>query len=265
MHASSFRQLFRTLPLIALLACGVRAADAEKPLKALLVTGGCCHDYKNQWKTLTEGLSKRMPIQWTVVLEGEGTKHQISIYTNQNWAAGYDIVIHDECFADVKDEAFVRNILRAHAEGVPAVNLHCAMHCYRVNFDTFKEWFAFTGLDSRGHGPQKPIEVKFTGGDHPIVKGLADWTTIPEELYNNKQIWDTVTPLARGTQTIADKDGKTRTEDCLIAWANQYKNTRVFSTTLGHNTATVGADRYLDLIVRGMRWATGRSAVPPAK
>ena len=29
-----------------------RAADPAKPLRALMVTGGCCHDYANQKKIL---------------------------------------------------------------------------------------------------------------------------------------------------------------------------------------------------------------------
>jgi hypothetical protein len=43
----------------------------------------------------------------------------------------------------------------------------------------------------------------------------------------------------------------------VVAWTNSYgdKNTRVFSTTLGHNNATVADDRYMQLITRGMLWA----------
>jgi type 1 glutamine amidotransferase len=43
-------------------------------------------------------------------------------------------------------------------------------------------------------------------------------------------------------------------------WTNQYgpHKTRVFSTSLGHNNETVADDRYLDLVARGLLWATGR-------
>jgi type 1 glutamine amidotransferase len=33
---------------------------------------------------------------------------------------------------------------------------------------------------------------------------------------------------------------------------------RVFSTTLGHNNATVADPRYLDLVTRGLLWACGK-------
>jgi type 1 glutamine amidotransferase len=48
--------------------------------------------------------------------------------------------------------------------------------------------------------------------------------------------------------------------DCVLVWSNIYgdKKTRVFSTTLGHNNVTVGDDRYLDLVARGILWATDK-------
>src|SRR4051812_4970467 len=99
------------------------AADTGKPIRALLVTGGCCHDYEHQKKVLTEGISARANVQWTIVHEGDGsTSHRISIYEKPDWSKGYDVVVHDECFADVKDKDFVENILKPHRAGLPAVN-----------------------------------------------------------------------------------------------------------------------------------------------
>src|SRR5204862_4669036 len=171
------------------------AAEAGNPIHALLVIGGCCHDYEHQKKVLTEGISARMKVDWTIVHEGDGsTSHRMSIYEKPDWSKGYDVVVHDECFSDVKDKDFVENILKPHRAGLPAVNLHCAMHCYRVSFEDFKDWFAFTGLDTRAHGAQLPIAISFISGASPITKGMSDWTTIKEELYNNIKIWDTAKP-----------------------------------------------------------------------
>ena len=257
-------QTSRTFTFSVLLALGsllviapaLRAQETVKPLKALLITGGCCHDYEHQKTVLSDGISKLANVKWTIVEEGDNTTdHEVSIYTNADWAKGYDVIVHDECFANVKDEAFVEGILKAHRAGVPAVNLHCTMHCYRVGFDTFKDWFAFTGLDTRAHGPQLPIEITYVKTDHPITKGLENWTTIKEELYNNIQIWDTVTPLARGKQMVKQSDGSMKEVDSMITWVNKYHGTRVFSTTLGHNTETCNDPRYLKLVTRGLLWA----------
>ena len=80
---------------------------------------------------------------------------------------------------------------------------------------------------------------------------MEDWTTIKEELYNNiaGKVLDTAHPLARGTA------GQDRQRVRLDQPYN--KNTRVFATTLGHNNETVADDRYLDLVTRGLLWATG--------
>ena len=37
------------------------------------------------------------------------------------WAAGFDIVVHNECFAHVTDKEFVDRILKPHREGLPAI------------------------------------------------------------------------------------------------------------------------------------------------
>lgn len=246
----TFRAPLYFLAALMLCLCPGAVAEEHPPIHALLIIGGCCHDYAHQQKILTEGISARANVEWTIVHEGDGsTTHKMSIYNDPDWSRGYDIVVHDECCADVKDRDFVEGILKPHRAGLPAVNLHCAMHCYRVDFDNFKDWFEFTGLDTRAHGAQEPIALSFVNPRHSITQGMENWTTIPEELYNNIHVWDTVTPLIYGRQ------GK---DNNVIAWINDYHGTRVFSTTLGHNNETVADPRYLDLVTRGLLWAVNK-------
>src|SRR5439155_6454571 len=123
---------FITLPSVLILMLSVVmpavtsfAAETAKPIRALLVTGGCCHDYTHQKTILTEGISARAKVEWTIVHEGDGTTtHRVSIYEKPDWSKGFDVVVHDECFADVKDKEFVENILKPLRAGLPAVNLH---------------------------------------------------------------------------------------------------------------------------------------------
>jgi type 1 glutamine amidotransferase len=249
----------RYLALTGLLvAAGIitgSAAESPKPLRALLIAGGCCHEYGTQKDVLKKGLEARAHVQVDIVYSPDTTtKARFEIYEKPDWAKGYDVVIHDECTSDVKDMPYVQNILNAH-KTVPAVNLHCAMHCYRVGTD---DWFKFVGIQSMAHGPQEPIEVKFVDTAHPITKGLSNWTTIKEELYNNLKQFETAHPLARGKQLVKQRDGSTKEVDYVVVWVNNYGNTRVFSTTLGHNTATVNDDRYLELVTRGLLWACGK-------
>src|SRR5688500_7752336 len=165
------------------------AAAAEgKPIKALLVIGGCCHDYPAQGKLITEGISARADVEWTIAYDPDkGTKHLNPVYEKDDWYKGFDVIVHDECTSDVKDPAVVERILKPHREGLPAVHLHCAMHSYRTEGFPDKDipWFQFTGIATTGHGPQEPIAVTYVDAANPITKGLENWTTINEELYNN--------------------------------------------------------------------------------
>jgi type 1 glutamine amidotransferase len=248
MNARTLTVLFAACAFVSPL----RAADPQvKPLRALLITGGCCHDYARQRLILKQGIEARAHVDVQMVhTDDRTTKARFDIYEKPDWAEGYDVVIHDECTSDVKEMPYVQNILRAHKEGVPAVNLHCAMHCYRTGTP---DWFEFCGIQSARHGPQKPIAVTFVDKEHPVTQSLADWTTINEELYNNIQVFDTARALARGRQ-----DTGKGIDEFVVAWTNQYGKGQVFSTTLGHNNDTVADPRYLDLVTRGLLWACGK-------
>lgn len=247
------------LPVIAAaMTVSASAAPAAKPLKALLVLGGCCHDYKTQKDILEAGIEARANIKVDVCYSADtNTKPTFTCYEKDTWADGYDVIIHDECAADIKDLALVNRILAPHRKGLPGVNLHCAMHCYRTAAEFKKPvtsgtddslWFDYLGLQSSGHGPQKPIDISYLAAASPITRGFENWTTVNEELYNNIRIHDSAKPLAKG------KQGDSET---VVVWTNEYgdKKSRVFSTTIGHNNDTVSDARYLDLVTRGLLWS----------
>jgi type 1 glutamine amidotransferase len=270
------RAKFWMLPVavLSLLASGLSlvgpasAEDGDKPIRALLVIGGCCHDYAKQKDILTKGISERANVQWKIAYDTDtGTKHLNPVYEKPDWAKGFDVIVHDECASDVKDLTVIDRILEPHRSGLPGVVVHCGMHSYRSEgYPKVTPWFEFTGLQSTGHGPQLPIEISFVDKDSPITMGMKDWTTVNEELYNNSagKLLDTAHALANGKQTIKDK-----ATDCVVAWTNNYKGkTRVFATTLGHNNATVADARYLDLVTRGLLWSVNKlndAHLKPAK
>ncbi len=246
----------RLLALLALLVPGLVQAET-KPLRVLLVAGGCCHDYAKQHGILSAGIQARANVVVDVMLsEDKGTAPRFPMYEKADWAKGYDVVIHDECAASIgkADMDYVRNIINAHKNGVPAVNLHCAMHCYRTGTD---DWFKYLGLQSNSHNWQKPIAIDFVDKEHPITQGLANWTTINEELYNNINMFG-AHPLAMGSQQQKQADGSLKDQPYVVAWTNDFNGTRIFSTTIGHNNETVGDARYLDLVTRALLWSANK-------
>ena len=228
-----------------------RKPGTTRPLRGLLITGGCCHDYPGQAKILTEGLSARVNIGWDVVMDpGQtGTKHKVSVYKAEDWAAKYDVVLHNECFADEKELDWLERIVRPHREGVPAVVIHCAMHCYRAPTN---DWFRFVGVTSHGHGSHFAYAMTNVAPAHPVMKGFpATWQTPKEELYNIAAVERTATPLATGWSHETKKAE-------VNVWVNQFGKGRVFGTTIGHYNHTLQDPAVLDLLARGLLWSTGK-------
>ena len=65
------RQLL-TILFVALVPVSLHAAA---PVRALLITGGCCHNYEFQADALKAGVAKHATVKWTVVNEGgKGTE-----------------------------------------------------------------------------------------------------------------------------------------------------------------------------------------------
>ncbi|HTL55386.1 MAG TPA: ThuA domain-containing protein [Candidatus Limnocylindrales bacterium] len=247
--------------------CLLGASAAPAPVRVLLITGGCCHDYEKQKDILKKGLEARANVIVDQVHSPDTSTHPpLPILGNPDYAKGYDVVIHDECGSDISEPATVEGVLKPHRDGLPGVNLHCGMHSYRIGNPNDPVtvgtphglWFEYLGLQSSGHGPQKPITIAFSDKQNPLATGLSDWTTIQEELYNNVHVFDSAHAIAHGRQVV-ERNGAEKTDDYVVVWTNEYgpKKTRVFSTTIGHNTATVQDPRYLELLTRGVLWATG--------
>ena len=255
-----------------LAALPLQAQKEVKPIRALLITGGCCHAYATQKNILKNGIEARAHVVVDQLHSDDTTNNPpLAFYGNPNYAHGYDVVIHDECAAKMDDVSVLQDVLAPHQNGTPGVNLHCAMHSYRVGdhrsptqagTDT-SLWFDYLGIQSSGHGPKEPIAISFTNTKHPVTKTLSDWATGNEELYNNVQILPGAKALATGFQHQKERkrQGKlipAQDAEAVVVWTNNYHDSRVFSTTIGHYDETVADDRYLDLVTRGLLWSVNK-------
>lgn len=224
-------------------------ARAAEPLRALLITGGCCHDFTHQKDLLATGISARANVTWTILFDPNDTReHMLPVYENPDWAKGFDVIVHDECYGYVTNVAFIQRITSAHSNGVPAVTLHCATHSYRLA--PTDEWRKLLGVSSYQHEKLRAFTVTNTLPDHPIMRGFPTrWDNAPDEMYEIKKLWPNCVGLAKGLGTTGEH---------VCVWANQYGRARVFGTTLGHSNATVSDPVYLDLLTRGLLWACGK-------
>ena len=250
-----FPQLLALFSVLSVLAGPQSFAQEKiysgKPVRALLVTGGCCHNYAFQAEAMTKGISKQADIEWKVVNEGgDTTKAEISLYDNPDWAKPYDVVVHNECFADTANPDYIHKVVAGHQGGTPAVVVHCAMHTYRAL--KADDWREFLGVSSWHHEHQSKYPVKILAKDHPAMRGFPEnWVTPMDELYIIKKLWPGATALA---SSVSEKTGEAQP----VVWTNDYKGTRVFGTTYGHSDDTFRDPVFINLLARGVIWAAGK-------
>lgn len=243
--------LFSLSLCLSLIISSTSQAEDAKSLKVLLVTGGCCHDYDFQAKALQKAASERgVKIEWTVVNEGgKGTQAEIDLYKNENWANGYDVVVHNECFANTKNPEYIRKITKAHYEGANAVVIHCAMHTYRAA--EIDDWRQMLGVTSKRHEHKSNYVVKNVKPDHAVMKGFPkEWTTPKDELYVIEKVWPDTEVLAT---SVSEKSGELHP----VIWTHKYGKARVFGTTYGHANETFEDKVFLDVVIHGIQWAAG--------
>lgn len=234
------------------------AADSSK-IRALLITGGCCHDYDFQAKAMQIAAKELgANIEWTVVNEGgKGTEAQIKLYDDPSWADGYDVVVHNECFAKTNDTEYIRKITAAHKKGVNAVVIHCAMHTYRAA--KIDDWREFLGVTSRRHEHKSQYVVNVTNENHPIMEGFPKDYQMPiDELYVIEKVWPKTKVLATSRSEKNDKEHP-------VFWTSQYGKARVFGTTYGHSNETFSDKVFLRTLTQGIVWAANGSAEKNSK
>ena len=222
-----------------------------EPIKALIVTGGCCHNYLYQTFAMGSGIQKVANVDFEIVkVGGKGTEAKIELYNNPDWAEPYEVVIHNECFANTAEAEYIRKITEAHRKGVPSVVIHCAMHSYRAA--EIDDWREFLGVTSRRHDHQSNYPVQVVSADHPVMEGFpSDWVTPMDELYIVEKVWPETTVLATSR---SEKDGK----DHPVIWANQFGDARVVGTTYGHTDETFDDPVFTRFLARALVWASGK-------
>lgn len=236
--------------LLALALGACTPSEHEAAPRILLITGGGWHDYPVQEALLTDALDARLgPIEWHIVHEGDGQPdHHASVLLQEDWAHDYDLVIHNTGFGRVRDADFVEQFVAQHY-GTPAVLIHSAVHSYRYA-EPSTAWFEFSGVQSMWHEDERRFEVENQAPQHPITRAFpARWETpVTEELYVVEKVWGDITPLleAYGVETERSHP---------VAWTHEPRGTRVFATTLGHNSDMFEQPHFQQLIAAGARWA----------
>lgn len=249
------KNILALLALVPLFTfCTGTHSESPNPLNVLYVTGGCCHDYEAQEEILTQELSERLDIEWTIDFEADDSRDfKLSRFDDPNWNEGYDAVLYNMCFAEVTDNDYIENITQAHYDsGTAAIFLHCSMHTFR-DAET-EEWDRLIGLETYHHEhEQREFEFEALDREHPVMDSFPEgnWVSPTDELYIVTKTYENLIPLAHSF-------GPESNDHHVVMWANTYGNARVIGTTAGHNDSVMQDPVYLDFLGNGLRWITDK-------
>lgn len=245
--------MFRLVALIAIaLSFASCSSKAEEPIKALLLTGGCCHDYDAQKKLIQKFTKEKIKVEWTVIHEGGKSKdHKFSIYSEKDWADKFDVVVHNECFAKTIDDAFISKVVKDHLDtDIGVIMVHCALHTFRDAKQGTEDWCKLIGLQSKKHEHQDEYALENVAPKHPIMQGFPQvWQAPKDELYIVIREFPGMTPLARAYGPSSKKWSP-------IIWTNEVGDNRIFGISHGHNTATMEDPVFQKVFTNALLWTT---------
>ena len=277
--------LFFSLGVIGVSPNAAAGPVAAVPLRVLYAANqtDSFHDFEAILPVIEGDLPKVMPM--TVTSVPGNNDDVMDALAKPGFSAGYDVVLYNLCNAREADFDLAANILaETRDRGAPAVALHCTMHTFLTTIGR-PFWFGWTGwrlnqaqrkwADTHGSEPF-PVWWDLTGGrtwfHDPkrkfVVKNVAPEgdafeTAFPEEVaWASDELYN-VTDLVPGAVPVLQARSAFSGVTHPVAWHHTFGKGRVFSTTLGHDAATVARPDYLRLLATALRWAAdGRGAQP---
>ena len=228
---------------------------AAKKINVIIITGADpAHTWKDNAKCVSEILAESGKFDTKTV-------EDYKILDSAEELAKYDVIVQIGTFQnkasqnkkgfEISDTAKA-NLLNFVREGKGFYVQHLASSSWE-NWPEFGRMCGKHWVNGKsGHGRRVPFEAKVVGGDHPITKGLKDFTT-DDELYGRFQGSGEVTVLVTGFSP----DFSNATEPLVMA--HDYGKGHVVVCNFGHDRKAMKTPETRTIIARGIEWAaTGK-------
>ncbi len=240
---------FRTFlaVLVSAVAVGAAsfAADRDRKLKVLIVTGG--HGFEKE--PFLEVFKENGEITWT---HAEHAKTNATAYERGD-LLDHDVVVLYDMPKNITDAQKAR-FLSLFNKGVGLVVLHHAL----VSYQTWADYERIIGGRYQEPDASKPgvvteqvgwqhdvdVPVVIVAKDHPVTAGLKDFT-IHDEIYWGYRVGSDVTPLLTTTHPRSGKP---------LAWTRTEGKSRVVYLQLGHGPSAFNNPNYRQLVAQSIRW-----------
>ncbi len=220
----------------------------------LILSGGVAHDYAATSPMVADALAEvgiRSDVSDDPNVIGAGGLRGYDLLTINCvwWTCKQTPDWHADWHFELS-EAARGEIVAYLASGKGIVALHAATICfddwpeYANILGGYWDWDAgSTHLDFTDH------RISMTSRDHPITRGLGDFT-ITDELYTNPRIVGDIEVLAEGTGAGAGQP---------IVWTHEYGASRIAYDALGHGVESFGHATHKVLLQRCAQWVTRTS------
>jgi putative membrane-bound dehydrogenase-like protein len=122
--------------------------------------------------------------------------------------------------------------------------IHCASYCFLNS----PKYIALVGAQFKKHGTGT-FRTAIAQAEHPVMKGFTGFESWDETYVHTKHNEE--------GRTILEYRAEGETKEPWT-WVRSQGKGRVFYTAWGHDQRTWGNPGFVDLIERGVRWATGK-------
>jgi len=237
------------LAIVAMVLCmGANPAGKPAPIKVLLITGDDVGAHP--WREISETTRE--------ILVGTGkfdvkVSEDPLILESETALKNYDVIvftIYAQKLGELPGQA-QENLLNYVKSGKGFFVQHLAT----ASFPKWEEFGKLCGrkwvMGTSGHGPRADFTSKIVDKEHPITKGLTDFTT-NDELYAKLQGTEEIHVLVQ-----ADSDWSKKTEPLIFV--KNYGQGRVVHNAYGHDRKALMTPSVQKIIIRGTEWAaTGK-------
>jgi type 1 glutamine amidotransferase len=161
----------------------------------------------------------------------------------------------------------LRRILRFVDSGKGLIGLRTSTHAFQykaghpragLNDDFGRDVFGQKWITHHGSKSSTEVTIHPGSAGHPILRGITPFHA-RSWLYHVEPLNGPATLLLDGASVNSDKTARTAEFPLTqpVAWTRQYKQSRVFFTTLGH-PEDFAAESMRRLVVNAVLWAVGR-------
>ena len=125
------------------------------------------------------------------------------------------------------------------------------LHHAILAYPQWEVWNQLVGIPDRAYKPfiGETVNARVIAPEHPIVKGVGDWTMI-DETYS-------MADTDRDSEVLITYDHPKSMK--TIAWTRTYRNSRVFCYEAGHDNLTWVDSNFRRVLKNGICWASERN------